>query len=86
MTLINPALLMTALEKVPNRIIIFVGHRVVRIIPVSPISEPDRLLGLHACISQYSLLASLDKLADAIRLNVSFIVQTQFFLNLNFDV
>jgi hypothetical protein len=57
----------------------------VQIVPIHPVAEPDRLLGLHAGIFEHAHLAQLDKFGETELLNVPFILETEFFFDVNLN-
>src|SRR5215211_3141328 len=69
----------------PDRVVVFVRHRVIGVVPVHPVAEPDRLVGLALGKAADTLLASLDEFRDAERFDVAFAFETELFLNLDLD-
>ena len=54
----------------PDGVVVLIRHRVVRVVPVHPVAEPDRLLCLDIRESPHTLLAQVDEFADAVLLDV----------------
>src|SRR5215469_3343537 len=52
-------------------------------VPVHPVTEPERLLRLHACEAQHPGLTSLDKLGDAVSFDVPLAFESEFLLDLD---
>ena len=69
----------------PDGVVIFVGLRVVRVVPVHEIAEPFRLL-CDACGEMVDTgSASLDELVDAECFDVAFRLKAHLFFDFNFD-
>src|SRR3990167_3095369 len=68
----------------PNGVIILVRHCVVRIFPIHPLAQPDRLLGLNFGIFFHSLFAPFYELGYAVKFNVFLGLKVEFFFNLYF--
>src|SRR4029079_72629 len=63
--LVYPAVLPAALEEEPDGVVVLVGVRVVAVVPVHPVAEADRLLGLDGGEALHAVLALLHELVDA---------------------
>ncbi len=85
MSLVDPAAIVALFEKVPDRVVVLVGHRVVRVVPVHPVAEPDRLIGDALGIFPDALLAAIDELGDAIRFDIALALESELFFDLDFD-
>ena len=59
--------------------------QLVRVVPVHPHPEPDRLLGLARRVGQHALLAEGDELADAERLDVALRGEAEVALDVDLD-
>jgi len=57
----------------------------VRVIPVHPHAEPDRLLGLARGIGEDALLAQADELGDAVVLDVTLAREPEIPLHVDLD-
>src|SRR5665811_2079341 len=73
--LVDPAAIMARLEKVPDRVVVLVGHRVVGVVPVHPLTKPYRLLDLAGGVFPDPFLASLDEVGDAEVFNLSLVLE-----------
>ena len=67
---VEPAVLVAALQEVPDGVVILIRHGVVGIIPVHPVAEAARLLGLDGGVLAHPLLAFLHEAGDAEGLDV----------------
>src|SRR5215211_241174 len=83
-TLVNPAALVACLQEVPNRVVVLIGHRVVGVVPVHPVTEPNRLFGQALGKAPDSLHASLDELGDPVGFDVALALETELFLDFDF--
>ena len=83
--LVDPAALMAGLQEMPDRVVVFVRHRVVGVVPVHPVAEPDRLVGDPFRVFPDSFLAAIDKLGDAIRFDIAFALETEFLFDFDLD-
>ena len=63
---------MTATKEVPDVFNIFIRVRVVRVVPVHPLPETNRLLGLNARVRIHTIPTGICKSRKAISLNVTF--------------
>ena len=68
---VEPALLVAALEEVPDGVVVLIRHGVVGVVPVHPVAEPLRLAGLDGGVLAHPLLAVLDEAGDAVGLDVA---------------
>ena len=59
--------------------------QLVRIVPVHPHAEADRLLGLLRGVGQHALLAQADELGDAVRLDVALAGEAELALDVHLD-
>ena len=82
---VQPAPLVAGLEKVPDRVVVLVGHRVVGVVPVHPIAQADGLGRLDGGEAAYTLLAQLHKAADAVGLDVPLGFEAQLPLHLHLN-
>ena len=83
--LVDVPLLVADLEEVPDGVVVLVRHRVVRVVPVHPVAEPDRLLRLDVGESPHALLAQLDELIDAELLDVGLGGHAEIFFDVDLD-
>ena len=83
--LVDVPLLMTDLQEVPDGVVVLVRHRMVGIVPVHPVAQPDRLLGLDVREPPDSLLAQLDELVDAEFLDVGLGGHAEVFFDVDLD-
>ena len=83
--LVDPPALVADLQEVPDCVVVLVGHRVVRVIPLHPVSQPDRLLRLFGGEPPYALLAELDEPVDAEVFNLTLVVELELLLDLDLD-
>ena len=68
--LINPAFLPANLKKVPDGVVIFVGHGEVGIVPVHEITESFALLCLDSGKFQNSLFTLIDEFGDTVGFDI----------------
>ncbi len=59
--------------------------QLVRVVPVHPHAEPDRLLGLAGGVGEDALLAQAHELGDAVGLDVALAGETEILLDVDFD-
>ena len=83
--LVDVSLLVADLEEVPDGVVVLVRHRMVRVVPVHPVAEPDRLLGLDVREPPDALLAEIDELIDAELLDVGLGGHAEVFLDVDLD-
>src|SRR5688500_9833835 len=83
--LVQPASLVDCLQEVPDRVVVLIGHREIRVIPVHPVPKADRLLGDAFGKRQHPLLASLDEFGNAELLDVSLALEAKVLLDFDFD-
>src|SRR5260370_22192257 len=83
-TAVQPAALVAGLDDAPDRVVVLLGHRVVRVSPVHPLAKADALLGDDARKLEHAVLAKLDEFGDAVPLDVPFRAETQLFFSLDF--
>ena len=84
-SVIDPAILVTDLQEMPDRVVIFVRQGVVGVVPVHEISEALGLLGLDRRVGEDTLFALLDEPVDAVGLDVTLGREPQFPFHLDFD-
>ena len=68
--LVDPTALMAPLQEPPDRVVVLVRHRVIRVVPVHPHREPLRLFRDDVCIADYARLALLDEFVDPVVLDI----------------
>ena len=83
--LVDVSLLVADLEEVPDGVVVLVRHRMIRVVPVHPVAEPDRLLGLDVREPPDALLAEIDELVDAELLDVGLGGHAEVFLDVDLD-
>ena len=83
--LVDPAALAAHLQEVPDRVVVLVGHREVRVVPVHPVAQPDRLPGLDVGVLSDAGLAQLHEPLDAELLDVALRFEAQLLLDLHLD-
>ena len=83
--LVQPAAFVADLEEVPDRVVILVRLRVVRVVPVHPEAEPLRLLRDHGGEAIDARLALLDEAVDAVLLDIALRAEAEFLLDLDLD-
>src|SRR5258706_13802924 len=54
---VNPAIVMAYSKKMPNHVIVLIGHCVIRMIPIHKITKPFTLLSLNIAIFEDTLFA-----------------------------
>ena len=59
--------------------------QLVRVVPVHPHPEPDRLLGLARGVGQHALLAQRHELGDAVGLDVALALEPEVALDVDLD-
>src|SRR5581483_8893360 len=82
---IEPALLLARLQKVPDVLDVLVGHGVVRVIPVHPLAEPNRLLGLNSGVLADTLAATLGELSEPVGFDIALGVESEVLFHLDLD-
>ena len=82
--LVDPPLLMTTLKKSPDRIVVLVRHREVRVVPIHPVAQSLGLLSLNVGKVPDAIFARLDELGYPKLLNVAFRLELFLFFNLHF--
>ena len=83
--LVDPTIVGTGLQEMPDRIVVLVGLRVVRVVPVHEKAEPLRLLGYLCGEVIDPGLAVFDELADSVLLDVTLRFETFFFFDFDLD-
>ena len=83
--LVQPAAAVHLLEEAPDVLDVRVGERVVVVVPVHPLAEPLRLLGLHLGEARDALLAALRELGEPVLLDLALRVQAELLLDLDLD-
>ena len=83
--LVHPSALVADLQEVPDGVVVLVGHRVVRVVPLHPVAQPHRLLGLLGGEPPDALLAELDEPVDAEVFDLALVVELQLLLYLDLD-
>ncbi len=81
--LVHEAALPAPLEEHPDAVVVLVGHRVVRVVPVHPVAEAQRLLRLDARVVEDAGLAPLDELGDPVPLDVALAPEPELLLDLD---
>ena len=81
--LVQPAALVAHLQEPPDGVVVLVRHGVVRVVPVHPVAEPDRLLRDDVGEAAHALLARLHEPVDAVLLYVSLGAEAHLLLHLN---
>ncbi len=81
--LVDQPALMAALEEAPNRVVVLVRHRVVRVWPVTPHAQADRLPRLNIGVLVNTLLTSGDEVLDPVLLDVPLGGEAQVSLHLD---
>ena len=84
-SLVDPAAPVTLLEEVPDRVVILVRHRVVGVVPVHPVPEPDRLARDRVGEPPDPRLAKLHEPVDAVLLDLALRLEAQVLLHLDLD-
>jgi hypothetical protein len=72
------------LQELPDGVVVLVRHRVVGVVPVHPVAEPDGLLGLDGGELADALLALLHEAGQAELLDVTLALEAEFLLHLHF--
>ena len=83
--LVQPAAAVHLLEEHPDVLDVRVGERVVVVVPVHPLAEPLRLLGLHLGEARDALLAPLGELGEPVLLDLALRVEAELLLDLDLD-
>jgi hypothetical protein len=83
--LVEPAAIMDGLQEVPDGVVILIGHRQIRVVPIHPVSESDGLLSNAVGESQDSLLTSFYEFGDSESFDVSLALEPQFFFDFDLD-
>ncbi len=73
------------LEEGPDRVVVLVRHRVVGVVPIHPVTEPDGLLRLDGGELADALLALLDEPGDSVLLDVALALEAQLLFHLDLD-
>ena len=82
---VEPAVLVAALQEMPDGVVILIRHGVVGVVPVHPVAEALRLFGLDRGVLAHPLLALLDEAGDAVGLDVALGGKALLLLHLHFD-
>src|SRR4051812_18074387 len=82
---VDIALLMAALQELPDSVVVLVRHREIGVVPIHPVAEPSGLTGLDGRVLQNPLLAFLDERIDAISLDIPLRLEPQLLLDLDLD-
>jgi hypothetical protein len=69
----------------PDRVVVLVRVRVVAVVPVHPVAEADRLLGLDGGELVDACLAQLDESVDPELLDLALVVEAELALDLDLD-
>lgn len=72
-------------EELPDGVVVLVGHRIVRVVPIHPVAEANRLRGLDGGILEDALLAFFDEGSDAVRFDVPFRLEAELLLHFHLD-
>ncbi len=83
MSLVDPATVVALLQEMPDRVVVLIGHRVIRIVPVHPIAQPDRLIGDPLGELPDALFAAIDELGNAIRFDIALALESEFLFDLD---
>src|SRR5688572_2552916 len=81
----EPPLLVDEFENVPDVRDVVVAVRVVGVVPIHPLAEPDGLLGDRCGAAVDPRAARARELVDAVRLDVALAVQVELALYLHLD-
>ncbi|OQB38474.1 MAG: hypothetical protein BWY06_01984 [Candidatus Latescibacteria bacterium ADurb.Bin168] len=82
---INEAPVMALFQEMPDGVVVLVGHRVVRVVPVHPVPQPDGLFRLSFRELDHAGLARFDKPVDAVLLDIAFGLEPEFLLDFNLN-
>ena len=85
MPLVEPAAPVHLLEEHPDVLDVRVGERVVVVVPVHPLAEALRLLGLHLGEARDARLAPLGELGEPVLLDLALRVEPELLLDLDLD-
>src|SRR5260370_26516998 len=84
--LVDPTFLPAALEEAPDRVVVLIGHRVVRVVPIHPLAQADGLLGRDGGVPALAVLAGPDEVRDAVGLAVVLVGEATLLLDLRLRV
>src|SRR5262245_36305828 len=73
MALVEPTLVVHRFQKVPDRIVVFVRHREVRVVPIHPVTKPDGLVSDAISKAEHPLLAAFDEVGNAKYLDIALV-------------
>ncbi|MBA7604817.1 hypothetical protein ES703_11945 [subsurface metagenome] len=76
---------MDPLKKFPDGVIILIGHGVVGIVPVHPVTQADGLLRLDLRVLAYPLLAAVDEILHAEGFDIPLGFKAQLALDFHLD-
>jgi hypothetical protein len=82
---VQPAALVADLQEAPDVADVRVGHREVAGVPVHPLAEPARLLGLDAGVLRHPLAAGAREHVEPVALDLALRVQAERLLHLDLD-
>ncbi len=82
---VEPAGLVAHLQEVPDVLDVRVRHRVVRPLPVHPLAEPPRLLGLEPRVGRHPVPAGPGEAVEAVLLDLPLRVEAEGLLHLDLD-
>ncbi len=84
MPLEQPSALAHLFQKMPNVLVVLLGHGVVGIFPIHPLPQPTRLLSLNACVFQHTIATGAGKFVQSICNDILLRVEPQAFFHLDF--
>src|SRR5207302_7646177 len=84
-TAVQPPALVARLDHAPDRVVVLVRHREVRVAPVHPLAKSNALLADDSRELQNAVFAALVELRNTVLFDVTFTGKSEFFLNFNFD-
>ena len=82
---VEPAVLVAALQEMPDGVVVLIRHGVVGVVPVHPVAEAPGLFGLDRGVLAHPLLALLHEAGDAVGLDVALGGEALLLLHLHFD-
>src|SRR5262249_46836147 len=83
--LVEPAVLVAALQEVPDVLDVVVGHGEVGVVPVHPLAEPDRLLRDDVGVGENPLTTALGEAVEPVLLDLALGVESKRLLDLDLD-
>ena len=82
---VDPTPFVATLQKAPDGVVIFVRHRVIRVVPVHPHRKPFRLLRNDPRIALNTRFTLLNKTPNSVIFDVVLGCKVELFLDLDFD-